>query len=208
MSAEAGDVRAVHLADGVLVAVPAFDAPAGEAAPGPAESGMRRWRVPRGAIVPAAALAAAAIVRVGFSPRGIMAAALLAVLVVLSAIDVRWRLLPNAIVLPATALAVLGLFAISPAGVPPALAAAVGGGAVMVLPNVLNPAGIGMGDVKLAALLGAALGTGVVGALLIGFVAMGAAAGVLLVVHGRAARKRTIPLGPFLAFGAAVAVLV
>jgi len=208
MSADAGDLRTVRLGDGVLVAVPASNAPAGAPAPTPADSGKRRWHVPRAAMVPAAALAAAGVARVGPSPRGIMTAALLAVLVVLSAIDVRWRLLPNAIVLPATALAVLGQLAISPAGVPPALAAAVGAGALMMLPNVRNPAGIGMGDVKLAALLGAALGMDVVAALLVGFVAMGAAAGMLIVVHGRAALQKTLPLGPFLAFGAAVAVLV
>jgi leader peptidase (prepilin peptidase)/N-methyltransferase len=208
MTGDARDVRAVHIGDGIFVAVPASDT-AGARSPRPAaEPGGRHWHVPRAALVPAAALGAVALLRVGASPRGVMAAALLAVLVVLSAIDLRWRLLPNRIVLPATAIALLGQLAISPAGTPVALAAALGAGALLLLPNLLNPAGIGMGDVKLAALLGAALGTAVVSALLVGFLAMGAAAGALLVRHGRAAGQKTIPLGPFLAFGAAVAVLV
>jgi leader peptidase (prepilin peptidase) / N-methyltransferase len=208
MSADARDVRAVHIGDGIFVAVPAPPHTSVPSPPPAAEPDGRRWHVPRAALVPAAALGAAAFVRVGASPRGVMAAALLAVLVVLSAIDLRWRLLPNRIVLPATAVALLGQLAISPAGAPVAMAAALGAGALLLLPNVLNPAGIGMGDVKLAALLGAALGTAVVSALFVGFLAMGAAAGALLVRHGRAARQKAIPLGPFLAFGAAVAVLV
>ena len=69
------------------------------------------------------------------------------------------------------------------------------------------PVGLGMGDVKLALLLGAALGYAVVGALLLGTLAAGLVAAVMLFKEGSSARKRAIPLGPFLAGGAIVVLL-
>jgi prepilin signal peptidase PulO-like enzyme (type II secretory pathway) len=64
-----------------------------------------------------------------------------------------------------------------------------------------------MGDVKLALLLGAGLGWGVIGALLVGFLATLPFAIAVLVKGGRAATS-TLPLGPFLAFGGLVVLIV
>ena len=64
-----------------------------------------------------------------------------------------------------------------------------------------------MGDVKLALLLGFALGAAVLPALVVGTLAGGAAGIVLLVRNGSEARRRAIPFGPFLAFGA-IAILL
>jgi leader peptidase (prepilin peptidase)/N-methyltransferase len=69
---------------------------------------------------------------------------------------------------------------------------------------LVYPKGMGMGDVKLAAFLGAGLGLSVIVALFAGFVAAFAPALALLIRHGGAARKRAIPLGPFLALGGVV----
>ena len=63
-----------------------------------------------------------------------------------------------------------------------------------------------MGDVKLALLLGAALGRTVPIALFVGMVAALVPALVLVARHGSAARKMGIPFGPFLALGAVVAL--
>ncbi len=63
-----------------------------------------------------------------------------------------------------------------------------------------------MGDVKLAAFLGAGLGAAVVVGVFIGFLAAAVPAAVLVVRHGSAARKQAIPLGPFLALGGVVAL--
>jgi len=68
------------------------------------------------------------------------------------------------------------------------------------------PGGMGMGDVKLAALLGFMLGWSVSVALLLGFIAALVPSIVLMVRHGREARKMAIPLGPFLALGGVVAL--
>ena len=68
------------------------------------------------------------------------------------------------------------------------------------------PAGMGMGDVKLALLMGAALGKTVGVALMLGMVAALVPAVFLLARHGSKARKMGIPLGPFLALGSVVAL--
>jgi leader peptidase (prepilin peptidase)/N-methyltransferase len=73
---------------------------------------------------------------------------------------------------------------------------------------LVYPAGLGMGDVKLTLLLGAALGGAVLPALLMGTLAGGLAGLVLLARHGRRARNRAIPYGPFLGFGAIATMIV
>ena len=75
-----------------------------------------------------------------------------------------------------------------------------------MLAALAYPKGMGMGDVKLAAYMGAGLGVHVIVALFLGFIAALVPAVVLLVRHGREARKQAIPLGPFLAFGGVVAL--
>jgi leader peptidase (prepilin peptidase) / N-methyltransferase len=130
-----------------------------------------------------------------------------AVLVVLSVIDLRSRRLPNRIVLPAAAIVLAAQIAISPARAPEWIVAAAGASGFLLAASLLNPAGLGMGDVKLALLLGAALGWAVLGALLIGFAAAGAAGLVLIARNGWAARGTAIPLAPFLAAGALAALV-
>jgi leader peptidase (prepilin peptidase)/N-methyltransferase len=68
------------------------------------------------------------------------------------------------------------------------------------------PAGMGMGDVKLALLLGAMLGRLVGVGLMVGMVAALVPSVYLLARHGAAARKMGIPFAPFLALGALVAL--
>jgi len=74
--------------------------------------------------------------------------------------------------------------------------------------SLLAPHGMGMGDVKLALVLGAALGKLVIVGLLIGTFAGALVAAALFVRHGRAARSMTIPYAPFLAFGGVVAFFI
>ena len=81
-----------------------------------------------------------------------------AVLVALSVIDVRTRRLPNRIVLPAAALVLAAQIAIAPDRALEWTLGALGAFAFLLAAALLNPAGLGMGDVKLALLLGAALG--------------------------------------------------
>ena len=76
-----------------------------------------------------------------------------------------------------------------------------------MVPNLFNRAAMGMGDVKLALFLGAALGWGVVGAIVIAFLSVFPIALGTLIRGGRAAGKSTLPFGPFLAFGGLVILI-
>src|SRR5262249_19044311 len=156
------------------------------------------WSVKPDSLAVGAVLAALALVRVGVNADGILAAGVLAVLAVLSAIDIRWRLLPNMIVLPATAAVLVWQIAFSPARAAEWLLGGIGAAVLLSLPSLVRPGAIGMGDVKLGALLGATLGGGVLSALMLGFLALLPAALVVLIRRGAAGRSATLPLGPFL----------
>ena len=80
-------------------------------------------------------------------------------------------------------------------------------GAVFLVPAMIRPGALGMGDVKLAMMLGAALGANAASALTLGLFVCGLVAIALVALRGRAALKSDIPLGPFLAFGALVLLL-
>ena len=133
-----------------------------------------------------------------------LAAGFCAVLVVLSAIDVQHRIVPNRIVVPSAAVALVAHTAIDPSlawAVWPLIAA---GGLFLVV--LAYPKGLGMGDVKLALLLGAMLGASVTVALMIGLFAALIPSAVLVSRHGASARKMGVPLVPFLSLGAVVAL--
>jgi leader peptidase (prepilin peptidase) / N-methyltransferase len=138
--------------------------------------------------------------------RGLVGAVFAAVLVVLSAIDLERRIIPNRIVLPATAAVLLVHASVSGERAVEAVVAALATALVLYLPLFVYPAGMGMGDVKLALLLGAALGKSVVVALVVGLVAPLPVAIVFLALRGPGARKSAIPFGPFLALGGLVAL--
>jgi prepilin signal peptidase PulO-like enzyme (type II secretory pathway) len=133
-----------------------------------------------------------------------LAASFCAVLVTLSVIDVRHRVVPNRIVLPCAAAALAIHTAVDPSVV--WLAGALGAAGFLFLAVLAYPKGLGMGDVKLALFLGAVLGGAVSVALMLGFIAALVPSAVLLARHGRTARKMTIPLVPFLSIGAVVAL--
>jgi leader peptidase (prepilin peptidase) / N-methyltransferase len=133
-------------------------------------------------------------------------ASLLALLATVTVSDLRRRIVPDRVLAAALAMA-LPLCALDePAALPPRLLAALGAGAFLLAAALWRPDGMGLGDVKLAALLGIYLGPAVVEALLVAFLA-GAVAGLAIVAcHGWAARSRTIPFAPFLALGALAAI--
>ncbi|HXF97868.1 MAG TPA: prepilin peptidase [Gaiellaceae bacterium] len=151
-----------------------------------------------------AALVAACIAAFGPTGEGLLAAGFCALLVVLSAIDLEHRIVPNRIVLPAAALALVAHMLLEPS--PEWLLAALAAGGALFVVVLAYPNGLGMGDVKLALLLGAILGRSVTVALLLGLLAALVPAAILAVRHGRAARRMSVPLVPFLALGSVVAL--
>jgi leader peptidase (prepilin peptidase) / N-methyltransferase len=156
----------------------------------------------------AALLAGAVLARYGLGAAGLIATFSTAVLVVLSLIDAESHRLPNRIVLPSAALVLAARLATEPEHWQAWLGASLGAFACFLLFALVAPAGLGMGDVKLMLLLGAALGAAVLPALLLGVLAGGIAGVVVLVRDGRGARRKAIPYGPFLAFGAIAAMLL
>jgi leader peptidase (prepilin peptidase) / N-methyltransferase len=169
---------------------------------------MKRDRLTVAAAVLGVALVAACFARFGLSARAFISAYFVAVLVVLSVIDLRERRLPNRIVLPSAVLVLAAQIARAPDQTAEWVLAALGASLFLFLPLLVYPAGMGMGDVKLAFLLGAALGRDVVLALLIGLLASFGVAVGLLAIRGASARRTFIPFGPFLSFGSVVALFV
>jgi leader peptidase (prepilin peptidase)/N-methyltransferase len=151
-----------------------------------------------------AALVAACFVAFGLSGKAVVAAFFCTVLVAITATDITHRIVPNRIVLPAALLVLLAQTALHPS--PEWALGALGASSFLFVAALAYPGGMGMGDVKLALLLGAMLGRTVAVGLMIGMIAAIVPSVVLLARHGSAARKMGIPFAPFLAFGAVVAL--
>jgi prepilin signal peptidase PulO-like enzyme (type II secretory pathway) len=151
-----------------------------------------------------AVLVAACVAVFGLTAEAALAAGLCAVLVTLSVIDARHRIVPNRIVLPAAGVALAFHTLVDPR--PEWLLASLGASGFLFLAVLAYPRGLGMGDVKLVLLLGAMLGAAVSVALAIGFLAALVPAIVLFLRHGSGARKMAVPLVPFLSLGAVVAL--
>ena len=128
------------------------------------------------------------------------------VLVVVSVVDVRQRIIPNRIVLPAAAVVLAARTVVHPSVV--WLAAGAGAAAFLLAAAIARPGGMGIGDVKLALLLGVAVGRTVPIALVVALVAAAVPSVALLVRHGARGRTMGIPFAPFLAVGGVVALIV
>ena len=179
-------------------AVPAVPRRAGLAAALP-----KRWSL---ALACAVLFAVVPLLRFGLGAAGLVGVFFVAVLAVLAVKDVEVRRVPNVIVLPATVIVLVAVAAVHPHHLLQAVVAAVGAAAFLFLPTLVTRQGIGYGDVKLAALLGAALGWGVAAALLLGCLAASVVGVALVLRRGASARKTFVPFVPFLAFGAIAAI--
>jgi len=164
------------------------------------------WRYPIVEAVTGTAFALAYVV-LGPTPDFIAAAALLAMLIAITAIDLAHQIIPDVITLPGIA---TGFVASLAAGRVPWLDSLLGivvGGGIFFVIIVASRGGMGGGDMKLGAMLGAFLGWKVgLLAVLLGVLAGGSVAVCLLLLK-RKGRKEAIPFGPFLALGGAIALL-
>jgi leader peptidase (prepilin peptidase) / N-methyltransferase len=169
----------------------------------------RTCRTPIGPIYPAvelatAALLAACFVTFGLSLHAAAAAVFCAALVVITATDLTHRIVPNLVVLPAAGIVFVLMTAAEPS--PEWAIAGLGAAAFLLVAALAYPGGMGMGDVKLALLMGVALGSTVVVALPLGMIAALVPSVVLIARHGSGARKMAIPFAPFLALGSVIAL--
>lgn len=151
-----------------------------------------------------ALLVAGCVWKFGLSLEALVASFFCACLVAISATDFEHRIVPNRIVVPAAAMVLVAQTALHPS----AEWAVCGFGAALFLflAALVYPAGMGMGDVKLALLMGAMLGRTVPVGLMLGMLAALVPSIALLARHGTKARKMAIPFAPFLALGAVCAL--
>jgi len=154
-----------------------------------------------------AALCAAVVLR--YSSAAHVALGLLAVLVLVpvALIDLDHHVIPNAITAPAAILAIVLGSVLDPSGEPARLLAAAAGGGLFLVAALISPGGMGMGDVKLAALLGLLLGAEVAPALAVALLA-GVIVGAVVIARRPAGERRRagVPFGPFLALGGLSAI--
>ncbi len=133
---------------------------------------------------------------------------LVAVLIAVAGIDLEHRIIPNKILLPAAVYGVVAGAIVMTDDFPELLIAGAGAFVAMLALALAYPRGMGMGDVKLAGVMGLYLGLSVIPALFIAFLS-GTVVGVVIIAReGRDARKKGVPFGPFLALGGIVALLV
>jgi leader peptidase (prepilin peptidase) / N-methyltransferase len=132
---------------------------------------------------------------------------LILIVVPAAVIDLEHRIIPNRLTALGAVLALVLGTALDPAGEPGRLIAGTAAGGFLLLAALAYPGGMGMGDVKLAGVMGLFLGSAVAPAILIALLS-GVLVGAVVIARKGAGegRKTAIPFGPFLALGALVAV--
>jgi leader peptidase (prepilin peptidase) / N-methyltransferase len=150
----------------------------------------------------AALLVAATFLVFGFSGDAFVASFFCLALVTISATDLSHRIVPNVVVLPAAVVVLVAQTALHPSF--EWALGAFGASFFLLLAALVHPKGMGMGDVKLALLLGAMLGRHVPVGLMVGMLAALVPSAVLFARYGAKARKMKIPFAPFLAFGGVI----
>jgi leader peptidase (prepilin peptidase)/N-methyltransferase len=138
-----------------------------------------------------------------------IALSILLVLIVLpvAVIDLEHRIIPNKITAPGAVLAVILGSALDPGGEPTRLIAGAAAAGFLLIAALAYPGGMGMGDVKLAGVIGLLLGESVIPAILIALLT-GVVVGTIVMARKgvREGRKTAVPFGPFLALGATVCI--
>jgi leader peptidase (prepilin peptidase)/N-methyltransferase len=156
-----------------------------------------------------AALYVAVVASQDDAVRIVLGLLLVTALVPITLIDLDRRIIPNLITGPAAVAAVVAILALDIDFLPEALIAAAAGGGFFLVAAMLYPRGMGMGDVKLAGMLGLYLGKAVAPAILIALIG-GVVVGAAVIARKGAAegRKTAVPFGPFLALGGMIAFFV
>jgi leader peptidase (prepilin peptidase)/N-methyltransferase len=161
------------------------------------------WKYPAVELLTASLIAVCVLV-FGLTWEAAIAAFFCSVLVAVSVTDIERFVIPDRIVLPSALVVLVAQTILEPSA--EWVIAGFGAALFLLVLALAYPPGMGMGDVKLALLLGFMLGRTVPVALMVGTITALVPSVVLLARHGSAARKMRIPFGPFLAFGGVVAL--
>jgi leader peptidase (prepilin peptidase)/N-methyltransferase len=165
------------------------------------------WRYPLVELATALLLALTVVV-IGANEDVWLGLAFALLLVPVTVIDIDFRIIPNTLMIAGTVAASALLVAFSPEAIPEHLIAAFAAGGFLLAAAIAYPSGMGMGDVKLAFVMGLFLGQEVGVAMLVALVSGSlVGVGVMVVKGAKAGRKTAIPFGPFLALGGLVALL-
>jgi leader peptidase (prepilin peptidase)/N-methyltransferase len=152
-------------------------------------------------------LCVGAVLAGGGTARVALGIGLILLVVPIGLIDLETRLIPNKLTAPGALLALALGLALDPSGEPSRLIAAAAAGGFLLIAALAYPGGMGMGDVKLAGMMGLFLGSAVAPALLVALIGGTLVGAAIIARKGtRAGRKTAVPFGPFLALGAIVAV--
>ena len=170
---------------------------------GTAPSSRRRWVV--AAIT--ALLFALEAVSIGIEPELLPALLLTALVVPAAAIDLEHRIIPDLINLPGAVAVYVVSVAVAPDRWLELLLGGLGCFLFFFVAHMIYPKGMGMGDVKMALMIGLGLGSAAFLALFMAFMASTALSMFLIATRGRKGLKVGVPFGPFLAFGAIVALI-
>lgn len=131
----------------------------------------------------------------------------MAMLAAITLTDLERRIIPNRILIAGAVAGIAIAAATDPSSLPERGIAAAAAGGLLFLVALAYPRGMGMGDVKLAFVMGLFLGSAVSVALAVAVIA-GSLVGIgVMAHHGAAARKQAVPFGPFLALGGVVGLL-
>jgi len=143
----------------------------------------------------------------GFSVHSIVFILLATALLIVSFIDLQYKIIPDMITLPGIIAGIVASLLITPVGVVSSIIGVVLGGGLFFLIAVISRGGMGGGDIKLIAMIGAFLGWQAVLITIFLGAFTGAVAGLTLMLLGKKGRKDMVPFGPFLALGALFAMV-
>jgi leader peptidase (prepilin peptidase) / N-methyltransferase len=154
-----------------------------------------------------AALCALVVVAKGLDEDALLGLALVLLMVPVALIDLDTQIIPNSLMWIGAAVAPALVLLVSPDDIVEHLIAAVAGGGFFLLAVLAYPRGMGVGDIKLAGVLGLFLGRAVGPAIFIALVTGTVVGAVIMARKGvKAGRKTKVPFGPFLALGGVVAL--
>jgi leader peptidase (prepilin peptidase) / N-methyltransferase len=151
---------------------------------------------------------AAVVLRLGAEPEALLGIVLVLLLVPITLIDLDFHLIPNVLTGLGALAAVALVIVLEPHALPEHLLAGAAAGGFLLAAWIVHPAGMGMGDVKLAAVLGLFLGRAVGPAMFAALIAGSVVGAAIVARKGMAeGRKSGLPFGPWLAFGGLLGLL-
>jgi leader peptidase (prepilin peptidase)/N-methyltransferase len=152
-----------------------------------------------------AALLVAVVLDKGADSDAWLGIAFVILLVPVTLIDLDHRIIPNTLMLIGTVVSVALLLLTDPSALTEHLIAAAAAGGFLLIAAIAYPAGMGMGDVKLAAVMGLFLGRAVAPAMFVAMIVGSVVGAAIIAIKGpKEGRKTAIPFGPYLAFGGLV----